>query len=120
MGAGAMDCREWEEHLEELLPGTLSAARRAEADAHLAGCARCSELLAVIQGNQALLSDSEQSDLTAAILERTSGRPCPRARELLPDWTGGTLGSLDASLIGQHLERCADCRTLARTLTWLV
>jgi putative zinc finger protein len=53
------------------------------------------------------------------VLDRTSGSPCRRAAELLPDLNDGVLVDLDRQLVQAHLEHCTGCRTLAVTLGWL-
>lgn len=115
-----MDCREWEKLLDDLLEARLPAARRAAAQAHAAQCVRCGGLLAAARSARAELVPPAGEDLTAAILARTSGAACGRARALLGDLTDGAVTSMDAGLLGQHLEHCASCRALARTLAWLV
>lgn len=53
------------------------------------------------------------------VLARTSGSPCLRAADLLPDLNDGALADLDRQLVQAHLEHCAGCRSLAVTLAWL-
>ncbi len=47
------------------------------------------------------------------VLARTSGSPCLRCEERLPDLADGLLGDLDRQLMQAHLEHCGACRSLA-------
>ncbi len=55
-------------------------------------------------------------DLTRRILERTSGRACDRAGQLLGARWDGALDAAETELLDTHLERCAGCRELALIL----
>jgi hypothetical protein len=56
----------------------------------------------------------------AAVLERTTGPACGRARTLLCDHVDGLLEDpLDRELVPMHLRTCAECATLAGVLTSL-
>ena len=60
------------------------------------------------------------ADLTAAVLERTTGPACPRARTLLCDHVDGLLEDpLARELVPMHLGACAECAALAGVLTSL-
>ncbi len=113
-----MDCRFWEEILEDYLAGTLSAEIRQQADQHLAECLDCRELLATVRNASTALS-GQHDDLTGSILAATSGSSCGRACEHLPDLVDETLVAGDNELVQMHLEHCSDCRAVAETLTWL-
>ena len=65
------------------------------------------------------LSSPDDPALTEAILERTSGSPCVRAREQLGDLTDGRLAATDTELMRLHLGHCRPCAALADTLAWL-
>ncbi len=59
------------------------------------------------------LAPVERRELTSAILERTTGPVCVRAREAL---VGGVEEPTDAAsdaLVALHLDHCADCRAFA-------
>jgi hypothetical protein len=58
-------------------------------------------------------------DLIREILERTSGSPCGRARDLICQQTDGTLEKVDTGLLSAHNEHCADCRAMASTVVWM-
>ena len=58
----------------------------------------------------------ENPDLTRRILDRTSGRACARAEELLGARWDGDLDPADAELLAAHLEHCAGCRETALIL----
>jgi hypothetical protein len=53
------------------------------------------------------------------VLERTSGSPCRRALDLLPDLTDGVLPGVDRQLVQGHLEHCAGCRAVAVAMSRL-
>jgi hypothetical protein len=63
--------------------------------------------------------DRNDRDFVRDVLDRTSGSPCRRALELLPDLTDGALGGTDRQLVQGHLEHCAGCRAVAMELTRL-
>jgi len=116
-----MSCSRFEDRLERLIDGTLDARERDEAERHLESCPRCRDLLALAQGDLDLSvpPPGGEAALTAAILRSTSGSACGSAEQRLCDLTDGTLGAADATLVGMHLEHCAGCRALARTLAML-
>ncbi len=115
-----MDCRQWENLLDDYLNGSLAADQRSAAEAHLDVCPACAALLAMVQKNRDALAEVDRPDLTAQILARTSGSACGRAEELLGDLVEGDLPADDAHLVRSHLEHCQQCAALERTLTWLV
>lgn len=47
------------------------------------------------------------------VLARTSGSPCRRCEDQLPDLADGVLADLDRQLVQAHLEHCTACRALA-------
>lgn len=63
--------------------------------------------------------DRDDRDFVRNVLDRTSGSPCRRALELLPDLTDGGLRSTDRQLVQGHLEHCAGCRAVAMEMTRL-
>jgi len=115
-----MNCREWESQLDDFLSGRLSAERRQQAEEHLASCPACSELYATAQSVRETLVGPEQTDLTEAILARTSGPACGRAEEQLCALIHEQLDHTDTQLVRAHLEHCEKCAALAGTLTWLL
>ncbi|HEX9008758.1 MAG TPA: zf-HC2 domain-containing protein, partial [Holophagaceae bacterium] len=54
--------------------------------------------------------------LTQAILARTSGAPCRRARALACDFVDGGLDGAQADLLRGHLAHCTACSALVRIL----
>ncbi len=52
------------------------------------------------------------------VLARTSGSPCLRCEERLPDLADGLLENLDRQLVQAHLEHCSGCRSLAVAMGW--
>ncbi len=117
-GRRDMDCRAFEALLDDLLAGGLAADVLDRAEAHLAGCAECSALLDIALLNQGALIGGEVVDQTDAILARTSGGACGRARQLLPDHVDGLLPEPDRDLVDGHLAHCPDCAELAAVLAW--
>jgi hypothetical protein len=59
-------------------------------------------------------------DLLASILERTSGSPCPRAREKLAErGLGSAADPVGEELLRAHVRSCEGCAALARALSGL-
>ena len=108
-----MSCDRFNERLDGLLAGTLSADERAWAAAHAAGCSRCGELYALLGEASARKPVDVPGDLTDAVLSRTSGPPCERARACLGDLLDGTLDPVDRRLVEAHLRHCDGCAALA-------
>jgi anti-sigma factor RsiW len=52
------------------------------------------------------------------VLARTSGSPCLRCEDQLPDLADGRLQDLDRQLVQAHLEHCSGCRSLAVAMGW--
>ena len=69
------------ELLPEYLTGTLSAARRAEVDAHVAGCAECADELTVLRLVREAYAEAPAVNVGAivAALPRKSSRPAIRS-----------------------------------------
>ena len=53
------------------------------------------------------------------VLARTSGSPCARCEDQLPDLADGRLQGLDRQLVHAHLEHCGGCRSLAVAMGWI-
>ncbi len=115
-----MDCRDWEELLDDYLAGKLPPPRQRAVEEHLAACSGCRELLDTVRGNLDSLQTPAPEDLTGAILARTSGPTCPRAEERLCDLVSGALAAGEAQLVRAHLEHCRRCQALVVTLRWLL
>jgi anti-sigma factor RsiW len=58
----------------------------------------------------------DDAALTRRILDRTTGRACGRAEELLGARWDGALDGTDRELLAGHLDDCAACRELAAVL----
>jgi predicted anti-sigma-YlaC factor YlaD len=127
-----MNCTSFERRLESYLDdgldggldSGLGAAERAACDAHLGRCAECRELVEAAGGAAAATESGlpPATDLLAAVIERTSGAACPRARDLLAGVADGpppaaARGSTE--LLAAHLERCDGCRATAAALAAL-
>ena len=95
--------------------GDPAASLAAEARAHVDGCAPCRSWLATFAGGAAL-TPPESLAFTAAVLARTSGPACGRARELAGGHGEGTLDRIDEMLVAEHLEHCPDCTELVAVL----
>ena len=108
-----MSCSWFDERLDELLAGGLPADEQARAAAHAADCPRCGEVYALLREASGRRPAEAPGDLADAVLSRTSGRPCARARASLGDLLDGALGPVDRRLVEAHLAHCADCATLA-------
>ena len=108
-----MSCSWFDERLDELLAGDLPADEQARAGAHAADCPRCGEAYALLSAASGRRPAEPPGDLADAVLSRTSGRPCERARASLGDLLDGALGPVDRRLVEAHLEHCADCAALA-------
>ena len=108
-----MSCSWFDERLDELLAGDLPAGEQALAAAHAADCPRCGEVYALLREATGRRPAEAPADLADAVLSRTSGRPCERARTSLGDFLDGALGPVDRLLVEAHLGHCADCATLA-------
>jgi hypothetical protein len=89
---GTVDCREVEERLPWYVHGGLSAAERADAEAHLAACARC---------RLALDATREASRLFAAH---------PPVEALVDYALGLPVEGIARSALEAHLAFCEECR----------
>jgi anti-sigma factor RsiW len=111
-----VDCHTFEDLLGALLLGSLSGSERLALETHAADCPRCAELLSLATMELGEVEVPVPDGLAEAVLERTSGSPCGRARELLCDLTDGILDEGDTELIGIHLDGCAECRSIAAAM----
>jgi predicted anti-sigma-YlaC factor YlaD len=115
-----MDCKSWQDRLDDFLSDRLPAAERRLVQEHLAVCSHCQDLLSAVRRNLAILSQPEQQNLTTEILARTSGPACGRAQQMLAEMVEGSLPASEAQLVRGHVEHCSECEELAVTLTWLL
>jgi predicted anti-sigma-YlaC factor YlaD len=108
-----MNCEVLQTRLQDFLEGNLPAAERLEIQAHLEDCSDCAALAQLM-----VLEAPEEGvpDLTDAVLERTSGTACHRAREILCDSLDDGTDPVDADLLRLHLDGCGECSTLALVL----
>ena len=111
-----MDCRKFELQLESFLADKLPQASRQECRIHLESCASCRELLELAAQEPIQIGPARTEEFVQAILEKTSGRSCGQAHELLPDCVDGVLAAASGELIGQHLENCRSCQQIHQTL----
>jgi anti-sigma factor RsiW len=76
------NCAQVEERLSDYLDNLLSATERAEFEAHAAGCARCTQLVAQVGGLvrrvQSLEPIEAPARLVSAILDQTLGPRAPK------------------------------------------
>ena len=108
-----LDCAGFELRLEAFVENRLA---RRELDAvaeHAASCVDCREFLALCAEGA---PPEHEIDLTHAVLTRTSGSACARARERLAE---PPTAPLDAALVQAHLSACANCTALANVLSRL-
>ena len=111
-----MDCRSFDDRLAAMLHGGLEAAEREAMERHAAECPRCGELTALLGLELDSAGSPPPDGLAETILERTSGKSCGRARDLLCDLADGILGEPDAEIVGVHLAHCRECRACADAL----
>lgn len=116
-----MNCTALLAQVERVIDGTLPSSERAAAIEHLAACPRCREIVAVLETDLGFLSREAPAGLAEAVLDRTSGRPCGRAREWLCALVDEdeSVDGLDRELVEGHLATCADCAALQRALVGL-
>ncbi|MHC4932686.1 MAG: anti-sigma factor family protein [Planctomycetota bacterium] len=114
-----MDCRSFQDRLDDFLDGRLPDADRRTAKKHVRDCARCREMVEILRSASDTPPVEPPSDLTRAILERTSGSPCESSRALLCDFVDGALTGVDADLVRLHLGDCPECTALGHALTRL-
>ena len=114
-----MSCALFTERLDDLLAGTLSPEEEARAAAHAADCPRCGEVYALLGEAAGRRPVEAPGDLAEAILSRTSGAPCERARADLVDLVDGGLGRVERQLVEAHLRHCPDCTALATAVSRL-
>ena len=111
-----MDCRQFDQRLDELLDGSCAPDRWALAAAHADGCTRCRRLLDAVSGGLSKMDAGASTALTGAVLARTSGATCVSARDRLCGYVDGSIGPVDRELVGGHLAGCPACRSLAAAL----
>jgi Putative zinc-finger len=107
-----MNCESLLDHAAGFLDGSLTGPDRDAVAGHVDACADCRDLLAS-------LSAAEDPGLAGAILAKTSGTACDRARSLMCDRVDGAIGALDAELVDGHVRHCPVCGALASTLAQL-
>jgi len=112
-----MSCHTFLEQLEDFLEGRLTPDGRLTAEAHLAACAECRELVSLAAGADA--QSAPPSDLVGEVMALTSGRACGSARSRLCDRVDRFLGPEDDDLVRMHLAGCAECAGLAAALARL-
>jgi anti-sigma factor RsiW len=110
-----MECRNFEERLEDFVAGNLPLGEQGAVDAHLSDCARCRRLLSLVRGDEGQAPRADES-LILAILHKTSGAACPAAALHLCDWIDGCLPQDDWEFVSLHIDHCPDCRSLAAAL----
>ncbi len=114
-----MDCRSFQDRLEDFVDGLLAESDRRAADEHLLGCPTCREVAEILQTASEAMPREPSPDLTAAILQRTSGSPCESTRDLLCDLVDESLTPVDAGLVRLHLDACGECSALTGAIARL-
>jgi hypothetical protein len=112
-----MSCSTFLERLEDFLEERLTRDERRTAEAHLAACAECRELVGLAAG--ADVQSPPPADLVGEVMVLTSGRACGSARARLCDRVDRLLGPEDDDLLRMHLAGCAECAGLAAALARL-
>jgi anti-sigma factor RsiW len=111
-----MDCREFEERMDDFVVGNLPIKEREAAECHLSACARCHALHESLLGVAESLPPNWPDTLTAGILNRTSGPVCSEAERRLCDWIDGVSNKDGGAVISIHLLHCPSCSALAGSL----
>jgi hypothetical protein len=120
-----MNCREIEEKLHLLAASSAPADLRDAARAHLAGCARCRQLVALATGGcgesvgeERELAEGVPNDLLAGVLRKTTGASsiCDSIADRVCALVDGGLPGFDSDLVGEHLKHCAECRSVVAVL----
>jgi len=114
-----MDCRRFEENLERLLTGELSAEESDRAKAHGTSCARCAHLLDIVHGDPHVHELPNEESFVAALLQKTVGSGCARAEANLCAWIDGELDETETSLVRMHVEHCPGCNAVTAALRTL-
>jgi len=111
-----MNCKTVRARLHDFLEGRPSRSERREIELHLDGCPECAAMAGLLAAPPLV---GGTPDLTAQVLERTSGPACDRAHEILGDAVDATLDPLDSDLLQTHLEGCEPCTALMRVMARL-
>lgn len=122
-----MNCRRFEERLDDFVEGRLSEVELRAAVEHAEACPRCRALAATLRetlgalGPDALseVPGADAPELAAAIVARTSGAACGRAQARLGDLVDGLLPADETRLVQLHLETCTRCASLQGAIVWL-
>jgi len=97
-----MNCEGLHEHLDAYLAGALRGDASAAVDAHLAACAECRSVVAVVRGG-------DRPSIVQSVLASTTGRTCSRVQEELA-------ADGHEVFLQDHVAECAHCRRFARAL----
>lgn len=114
-----MNCSGFEDRLEKYQEGKLTPEDRRAVEEHLTACAFCRELMEIASESLHIAPIDPPQDLARAILERTSGPACRRAREHLCDFVDGNLEAGYGEILSLHMAHCSDCSALAASLAEL-
>jgi predicted anti-sigma-YlaC factor YlaD len=111
-----MNCEKFQSVLDDFLTRTLAGETLAEAQTHLDRCQLCQDLVALLNDDLALPDVEAPTGLAAAVLERTTGPACSRAREMLAGYTDKDLDETGYDLVTSHLQSCGECHALESAL----
>jgi hypothetical protein len=111
-----MDCRGFEERMDDFVTGNLPVKEREDAERHLSACTRCHALHESLLGVAESLPPNWPDTLTAGILTRTSGPVCSEAERRLCGWIDGVSNKDGGAVISIHLLHCPSCSALAGSL----
>src|SRR5262245_52183121 len=112
-----MDCREFEEIVEELVAERAPVSPAAEARQHQASCDACRELEVLVRASLETPEDEADDRLTGRVIATTTGATCDGALLRLVDLSDER--GIEADLVHLHLDHCGSCRRVAETLDWM-
>ena len=114
-----MNCQEFESLFMRFLQGKLSPAAAENCETHREICPNCRELWELAQREVVLVPVTEEEKLVRAVLGKTTGPACGRARDLMPDLLDHQLPKDHSALLEEHLNSCSPCRQLYAVLSQL-
>lgn len=107
--------------LDDWLAGRLSADAARRIATHVESCERCRRLADIVRDaaddrTLSVMTADADHDLLPGVMDRTSGSPCARAEQLLPDLVDGDLDADTRGVLADHLAHCDSCSTLLAAL----
>jgi len=114
-----MNCRGFQNRLDDYLRGRLRGDDLVAARAHVLACPECREVVEILETSAASVQEDPPPGLVRGILERTTGSPCGSAHGRLCDFVDASLDPIEAELVRLHLGECGECGALAGALARL-